>query len=151
VIGSVGHTKRGRMNESNVHGSCLCGAVTFEVRPPFQRMIHCHCSRCRKGTGTGHATNLTTTPDHLRWLTGEDRITRYELPTAKSFGKWFCRQCGSPVPRLSRTGKLIVIPAGALDTAPAMSPSEHIFWASRAPWACPSGGLPTHAEYPESW
>jgi hypothetical protein len=50
------------MNESNVHGSCLCGAVTFEVSPPFQRMIHYHCSRCRKGTGTGHATNLITNP-----------------------------------------------------------------------------------------
>jgi hypothetical protein len=147
----VGHTKRGRMNESNVHGSCLCGAVTFEVSPPFQRMIHCHCSRCRKGTGTGHATNLTTNPDQLRWLTGEDSITRYDLPTAKSFGKWFCSHCGSPVPRLTRNGKIIVIPAGSLDTAPPLSPTDHIFWASRAPWACASGGLPTHAEYPESW
>ena len=147
----VVHAERRHMDESTVQGSCLCGAVTFAVSPPFQRMIHCHCSRCRKGTGTGHATNLIVEPGHLRWLSGEDNIARYELPTAKSFGKWFCRQCGSPVPRLTRTGTLIVIPAGSLDTAVPMSPTDHIYWASRAPWACSSGGLPTHAEYPDSW
>lgn len=46
------------MDESTIHGSCLCGEVTFEVDPPFHKMVHCHCSRCRKATGTGHATNL---------------------------------------------------------------------------------------------
>ena len=35
-----------------IHGGCLCGAATFVVEPPLPRMIHCHCSRCRKGTGT---------------------------------------------------------------------------------------------------
>jgi hypothetical protein len=139
------------MSESNVHGGCLCGAVAFDVTPPFQKMVHCHCSRCRKGSGTGHATNLIVDPGQITWRSGEDAIERFELPTAKSFGKWFCRQCGSPVPRLTRNGKLIVIPAGSLDTTPAISPTDHIFWSSRAPWACPSGGLPVHAEYPESW
>jgi hypothetical protein len=138
------------MNEANVRGSCLCGAVTYEASPPFKRMVHCHCSRCRKGTGTGHATNLIADPAGLRWLSGEDVITRYDHPSAKSFGKWFCSRCGSPVPRLSRNGTIFVIPAGSLDTVPPVSPTDHIFWGSRAPWACPSGGLPTHAEYPES-
>jgi hypothetical protein len=136
---------------ASLRGSCLCGAVTFEVDPPFQKMIHCHCSRCRKGTGTGHATNLIVPPGHVRWLTGESQITRYELPTAKSFGKWFCSRCGAPLPRLTRTGKWMVIPAGSLDDAPPMAPTDHLFWESRAPWACDSGGLPTHVDYPPSW
>ena len=78
-------------------------------------------------------------------------LTHYNLPTAKSFGKWFCRHCGCPVPRLTRNSKMMVIPAGSLDTAPPIAPTDHIFWASRAPWGCASGGLPTHTEYPESW
>jgi hypothetical protein len=139
------------MNKSSINGGCLCGTVTFEVNPPFQKMAHCHCSRCRKGTGTGHATNLTVEPSQFRWLSGEEGITRYDLPTAKSFGKWFCSHCGCPVPRLTRNGKIMVIPAGSLDTAPPITPTDHIFWASRASWGCASGGLPTHAEYPESW
>lgn len=139
------------MSESGIPGGCLCGAVRFEVIPPVLRMVHCHCSRCRKGTGTGHATNIAAQPDRVRWLAGEDCITRYELPTAKRFGKWFCSRCGSPLPRVTRDGKMAVIPAGSLDSVPPISPSDHIYWASRAPWGCASGGLPTHDEVPVSW
>ncbi|WP_028007155.1 GFA family protein [Solimonas flava] len=139
------------MADSSIHGGCLCGAVRFAIDPPFQKMIHCHCSRCRKGSGTGHATNLTADAAQLRWLAGEDAISRYELPSAKAFGKWFCRHCGAPLPRLRRNSTLVVIPAGSLDTPPPLTPTDHIFWASRAPWACGSGGLPTHDEYPASW
>lgn len=140
------------MSESNVvRGSCLCGAVKYEVSPPYQRMLHCHCSRCRKATGTGHATNFIVEPHQLEWLSGEDMITRYDLPTAKSFAKCFCNRCGCPVPRLTRSGKVVVVPMGSLDDVPPFKPTDHIYWDSRAPWGCPSGGLATHAEYPESW
>jgi hypothetical protein len=139
------------VSESAIHGSCLCGAVTFEVSPPFQRMVHCHCSRCRKSSGTGHATNLIISPEGLRWLSGEQSIKRFDLATARSFGKWFCSECGSPLPRLRRDGKAVVIPAGSLDSVPPISPTDHIFWASRAPWACASSDLATHAEYPDTW
>ena len=138
------------MNESKLHGGCLCGAVTFEVDPPFLKMVHCHCSRCRKGTGTGHSTNLLAPYGQVRWLTGEEAIARYELPTAKRFGKWFCSRCGSPLPRLTRDGKATVIPAGSLDDLPPIAPSDRIYWASRAPWSCVDE-LPTHAEVSPSW
>ena len=134
-----------------LNGSCLCGTVAFEVQPPFERMVHCHCSRCRKGTGTGHATNLYVQPGQLKWLSGESSISRYNLPSAKSFGKWFCSQCGGPLPRLTRSGKIVVVPAGSLDTTPPIKPSDHIFWESRASWTCAISSLPTHAEYPQWW
>jgi hypothetical protein len=138
------------MSESTIRGSCLCGAVKYEVAPPFKLMVHCHCSRCRKGTGTGHATNIIVDPGQLRWLSGETAIRRFDLPGAKSFAKWFCGNCGCPLPRHSRSGKMVV-PAGSLDTVPPIKPTDHIYWESRAPWGCPEAGLPTHAEYPQSW
>lgn len=134
----------------SLSGGCLCGAIRYEIDPPFERMLHCHCSRCRKSTGTAHATNLAITPAQLRWIAGEDRITRFELPNTAAFGKWFCSQCGSPVPRVSRSGRTIV-PAGSLDDDPPLQPSAHIFWSSRAAWDCPSDGLPTHDGYPPGW
>lgn len=136
------------MDDLNLHGSCLCGAVTYRVTPPFSKMLHCHCSRCRKATGTGHATNIYVAAAQLVWLCEEQFINRFDLPTANSFAKWFCSRCGSPLPRISRSGNTAVIPAGSLDSVPPLSPSAHIFWASRAPWACDSGGLPAHAEHP---
>ena len=139
------------MTNTKLSGSCLCGAVSYEVEPPFARMVHCHCSRCRKGTGTGHATNLIAPPTQFTWLTGEEALSHFDLPSAKSFSKWFCEKCGSPMPRLTRDGQRMIIPAGSLDSVPPIQPSDHIFWGSRAPWACESSGLPTHDEYPESW
>ena len=39
-------------------GTCLCGAVRFEISGSFERFYLCHCSRCRKGSGSAHAANL---------------------------------------------------------------------------------------------
>lgn len=139
------------MAEAALRGSCLCGTVSYEVAPPFQKMIHCHCSRCRKGTGTGHATNLIAGVAQFRWLSGDDVLARYDLPGAASFSKWFCSRCGSPLPRQARSGPFMVIPAGSLDTPPPLAPSDHIYWGSRAPWGCADGGLPTHDTIPDSW
>jgi hypothetical protein len=33
-------------------GSCLCGAVAFEITGPLRSVIACHCHQCRKQTGT---------------------------------------------------------------------------------------------------
>jgi hypothetical protein len=125
--------------------------VAYEVSPPFKLMIHCHCSRCRRSSGSAHATNLVADPSRFRWVVGEARVRRFDLPEAKSFGKWFCSVCGCPVPRLTRNGKLVVVPAGSLDEEPPITPSDHIFWSSRARWGCAHGGLATHPEYPQSW
>jgi hypothetical protein len=132
-------------------GSCLCGAVTFEVNPPTSKFVYCHCSRCRKATGAAHGTNIYVEPHQFAWLSGENVIERFDLATARSFAKWFCRTCGCPLPRLSRSGKTMVIPAGSLDQAPIDNPKAHIFWESRASWVRVQDDLPRHAQYPEWW
>jgi hypothetical protein len=48
----------GIMAQSTLKGSCLCGVVKYEVTGEPSRFYHCHCSRCRKVTGTGHASNM---------------------------------------------------------------------------------------------
>jgi hypothetical protein len=61
-------------------GSCLCGAVHYEISGEPTRFYHCHCRRCRKATGTGHATNLMVVPESLTWTRGEELLQRYKLP-----------------------------------------------------------------------
>ncbi|RPH66319.1 MAG: aldehyde-activating protein, partial [Hyphomicrobiales bacterium] len=39
-------------------GSCLCGDVRFEIAGDFEKFYLCHCSRCRKDTGSAHGANL---------------------------------------------------------------------------------------------
>ena len=139
------------MDPERLRGSCLCGAVTYEVRAPFLRFAHCHCSRCRKATGSAHATNLYASPDRFAWTSGEEHVVRFDLPTAKGFATTFCRLCGSPLPHHTRSGRELVVPAGSLDDPPSLRPNARIFLDSTVPWACATDDVPGFSEYPEWW
>ena len=95
-------------------GSCMCGTVRFQIRPPFSKFVHCHCSCCRKATGAAHASNIYVAPAQLTWLSGQETVVRFDLPAAIRFALWYCRHYGARVPRPSRSGRTIVVPAGRL-------------------------------------
>jgi hypothetical protein len=118
-----------------VLGSCLCGTVRYEARLPFGKFVQCHCSRCRKATGSAFAANAYVAPEAFRWTQGETSVVRFDLPEARSFSTSFCGQCGSPVPHSTRTGREIIIPAGSLDGDPQAKPSTNLHLESRAAWS----------------
>ena len=136
------------MSQVTVKGSCLCGSVQYEVSGKAQRFYHCHCSRCRKSTGTGHGSNLLITPHTgIAWLQGEVLLSRYKVPEAERFFNCFCQQCGSPMPRVVPELDGVLIPAGSLDSDSPLPVQARIFWGSRAEWSCVDD-LPVFAEYP---
>ncbi len=139
------------MTDDTIEGGCLCGAVRYEVRKPFLRFAHCHCSRCRQATGSSHATNLYVLLEQLRWLRGEEQVRRYDLPTAKSFSTTFCTKCGAPLPHHTRSRTEWVVPAGSVDGDPGLTPQTNIFWGSRPPWSCADVDLPKHDEMSDGW
>jgi hypothetical protein len=134
--------------EKKVTGSCVCGAVAFEIQSPFMVMQYCHCSRCRKSTGSAHAANLFVDVNRFSFVQGEDQARRWDHPEAKYWSRGFCAQCGSSIPYLTRTGKAYVIPGGNLDDDPGIAPSRNIYFASRAPWYVHASELPTHDAFP---
>ncbi|MHB8454631.1 MAG: GFA family protein [Acidiferrobacterales bacterium] len=135
------------MTPPNFRGSCLCGSVQYEISGEPRKFYHCHCGRCRKATGTGHASNLAVQPGAIRWIKGEELIRIYKVPEAKRFARHFCTQCGSPLPRYVKEMDFIVIPAGSLDSDALLKPQARIFWGSRTSWSC-GGDLPTFSESP---
>jgi hypothetical protein len=128
-------------------GSCQCGDVRFEVTGDFDGFFLCHCSRCRKDTGSAHAANLFSSSATLNWLSGTDRVQTYRVPDSRH-QKSFCSTCGAALPRLQMGGSLLVVPAGSLDTPTGIRPSAHIFWASRAGWDEHLEDLPRFDELP---
>jgi Glutathione-dependent formaldehyde-activating enzyme len=66
-----------------VEGSCLCGTVGFEARLPSARFVNCHCSRCRKATGSTSAANAVVRPDAFRLTRDVEEVARFDLPTAR--------------------------------------------------------------------
>ncbi|MBD0317263.1 MAG: GFA family protein [Thermoleophilia bacterium] len=125
-----------------VAGSCLCGGVRFEVTLPFRRASHCHCSRCRKHSGTAMSTQGRVARERFRLLRGEELLLvfRPEGGAAKAF----CSLCGSSL--FGGTwpdGPEVSVRFGALDGDPGIRPGYHSFVASKASWdELPDDGLP---------
>jgi len=136
------------MTSKKLSGSCLCGAVRYTATGEAQRFYHCHCSRCRKASGTGHASNLFV-KGALSWKSGEDLIRTFKVPDAERFTNTFCKTCGGRVPRFIEEYGVVFIPAGSLDDEPDLGPQARIFKGSRATWSCDSGQLPEFDAYPE--
>ncbi|HEX5044356.1 MAG TPA: GFA family protein [Candidatus Polarisedimenticolaceae bacterium] len=123
-------------------GSCLCGAVRFEITGPFLRAGHCHCSRCRKHSGTAVCTQARVRREYFRLLAGEASIRVYR-PADGAAVKAFCLTCGSSLFGGSwPEGQEVSIRLGAFDGDPGVRPQYHTFVASRAPWDEITDALP---------
>ncbi|MGD8642886.1 MAG: GFA family protein [Chromatiales bacterium] len=136
------------MMPSETTGSCLCGQVTYAITGNLGIFQYCHCSRCRKFTGSAHSANLFVAPGDIRWLSGEDQIGCYQLPGARHFATAFCKTCGSSLPWTAQSGKAVIVPAGTLDGDPGIRPSQNTYCASRAAWYTSASSLPENDELP---
>lgn len=130
------------------HGSCLCGAVTFEVEGEFENFYLCHCERCRKDTGSAHAANLFSSTAKLTLLSGEELVKRFDF-RSEGHIKSFCSICGSALPNLQFDGTLLVVPAGSMDSDIDLRPQGHIFCSHRANWDHELESIPAFEELPE--
>ncbi len=108
-------------------GSCLCGAVTYEVHGPLRDVIACHCSQCRKQTGHYMAATAASREhfklvraDELRWYRSSDSAQR-----------GFCGRCGSVLFWSRDGGPDISITAGTIDGPTGVRTEGHIFCASK--------------------
>ena len=132
---------------SAVHrGGCLCGSVRFELVGDFDSFYVCHCARCRKHSGSAFASNLFASDLEVRWLAGEDALTRFQLEGTR-FSRTFCADCGSSLPNV-RGPSNVMIPAGCLETDVDLVPRAHIFIGSRANWEDCLEGVPKYDELP---
>ena len=139
-----GHSKRlGRT--IMIRGSCLCGGVRFEidrVTGPFEL---CHCTRCRKASGSAFVAWIEFLRTDFRLLHGAELIKTYEAPVRvrpPPYRKSFCSRCGSPVPDLSSDSPRIHVTAGVLDDDPQLRPDRHILVECKSPWFTISDALP---------
>jgi len=133
------------MTDTTLHGGCLCGAVRYTATGEEKRFYHCHCGRCRKATGTGHASNLFI-KGTLSWDAGEDSVRLFKLPDAAHFANAFCAHCGARTPIAVPAYGIVMIPAGSLDDEPSSEPEARIFMGSAAHWACSGDSLPAFDE-----
>ena len=130
-----------------IKGSCLCGGVKFEVSGEPGPIGQCHCSKCRKTSGTDGNAVFHAAPENFSWSAGEELIASYPLPSGNGWSSVFCSKCGSPLPIDGKKSNVFFVPAGLLDDDPGhRGYIGHIFVDSKAPWVEITDGKVQFAE-----
>ncbi len=126
--------------------SCLCGAISYEINGKITQPRYCHCSHCRKFSGSAYAAWGVVEVDSFRWISGAELVSRFD---AGNGHRTFCSQCGSPVRyEPHATNKILGIPLGALHDAP--PPTMHLWTRSKLPWIEINDDLAQYETYPRT-
>lgn len=116
-----------------LRGGCLCGQVGFRVEGELDGFYLCHCSRCRKDTGSAHSCSLSAHTAVVEWEQGADQVKQYQVPDTLHTRN-FCQTCGSALPAYIEQMDVWVIPAGSVEGDITIPVSAHINYASKANW-----------------
>ena len=115
-----------------MRGTCLCGAVVYEMRGPIEGINYCHCGQCRKASGTAFATNAGVPRGAFEIISGRTALRSFEATPGKK--RWFCATCGAPIYSEHAGSDTVYVRIGTLDDDPRARPGGHIHVASKAPW-----------------
>lgn len=126
-------------------GSCLCGAVVFEVTGTLPAPDACHCSKCRKHSG--HYLAGTDVPRSALTIRGSEHLTWYA--SSEKVRRGFCSTCGSSLffdPLDQRKHDWIGVAMGAFDTPTETKLRIHIFVADKGDYYDIRDGLPQNSQ-----
>jgi hypothetical protein len=131
-----------------LNGKCLCGAVEYAVDDAFEYAMNCHCSNCRRTTGSAFKPIAGIRRERFQLVKGAGGMLIYGNPDETH--DVHCGTCGSLVYSVVREGAYAHVPMGTLVDAPAIRPTAHIFVGSKAPWYEITDDLPQYREFPEA-
>jgi hypothetical protein len=127
-------------------GSCLCRRVQYDVTGEIGDFGYCHCTSCRKASGTAHAANAPVQRSEFRLTSGAEELREFESSTGRV--RAFCGHCGSPIfAYLRGSMDYIRIRLGTLDTPFTKKPSAHTWVSDRAPWDLIDAEVPQFPEW----
>jgi hypothetical protein len=114
-------------------GKCLCESVRLEIDAALGPVIACHCSQCRRSTGSAFNTNASVPADRFRVVAGQELVHHYNRSPGRYLA--FCSRCGSPLyARMDAYPTIVRVRLGTLDDTQGARPIAHIFTGSKADW-----------------
>lgn len=131
---------------SPLRGQCLCGAVHYAVDDAFVYALNCHCSKCRRATGSAFKPFAGIERRKLIVTQGDESVLTFGDTQANHDVR--CARCGSLLFSVVREGTWVHVTLGTLVDTPAIRPGAHIFVGSKAPWFEIADTLPQYDEFP---
>jgi len=114
-------------------GACNCGAVGFSIDENLTDVFMCHCSICRRYTGSAGIAVVVVENERFRWTHGIENISTWQKPNA-DWQSCFCSICGSPLP-VANDSLRTAIPAGLISEGGDVLRVVHHIWVnSKAGW-----------------
>lgn len=130
------------VNEAGtLQGGCHCGAVRYEVSGRPYHATLCHCTDCRRTSGSPAMAWFSVKP-------GEYRIVQGMPQRYRSSGRaWrsFCGACGTQLSYEADGLGEVDVATGSLDDPGRVPPQDQTFARSRLPWVEGLHTLPSHA------
>jgi len=124
-----------------LQGSCLCGGVTYEIDSELGAVTNCHCSLCRKMSGSAFASGATIPTASFRFVAGVELLKEWQ--SSPGYHRVFCGRCGTPLlKKKDQDPDNLRFRPGSLDSDPGVKVSKHIHVNSKAPWVEIKDGLP---------
>ena len=128
-----------------VTGKCLRGLVQYDVLDEFKYAMNCHCSDCRRATGSAFKAFAGIERHHLTVTKGAEQILIFG--EVQGNHDVHCKVCGSLLFSVVRDGAFVHVTMGTLVDDPKIRPGSHIFVSDKAPWFTITDELPQHREY----
>ena len=132
-----------------IFGGCICEGVKYKVKGAPRRVVHCHCSQCRRSYASLVGTGATIEHEQIEIVNGKENLTTYEFsPTVR---RQFCKICGCSILYYDDSFPEVVFyyPATLDDgkhPGHQAGTEHHVFTDSRASWEAFNDDLPRHAE-----
>jgi ketosteroid isomerase-like protein len=127
-------------------GGCLCGAMRFAIDGALGPISFCHCSLCRRSSGSAFVASASVSATSFRILLGMDVLGDFE--SSPQNHRVFCTRCGSQLYGRHDTYPIVRVRIGALDGDPGGRCVAHIMTGSKGPWYEINDGAEQFAELP---
>jgi hypothetical protein len=122
-------TGSANQNARILAGECFCRTVSYAVVDAFEYALNCHCSNCRRTTGSALKPFAGIARDKLRITRGDGALMIHGDAAGHDA---HCRRCGSLLYSLVRNGAYVHVAMGTLVDDPSIRPTAHIFVGSKA-------------------
>ncbi|WP_422133974.1 GFA family protein [Endozoicomonas sp. ALD040] len=126
-------------------GQCLCNEVKFKLSCETPNFYQCHCSLCRKVTGSSANAGALISKEYFEWVQGQNNISSFVKDSGYRVD--FCKSCGSPVPNPLSNTELVWVPVGLLED-PDGKVVIHLHTSSKAGWDVLPQGSCQHKTMP---